>query len=633
MLTQLDVINQCLASMALAPITAGEIAGNPYAQAAEAKLNQNTEDTLAKGWWFNERLITTSLPAGLLRVEGNFGRTLSWRGAALGIYDHTTSAYLSAPYPAKTLGYVDIPFADLPPPLQAYIAALTVVSFQVEFDGSETKMKQLAGEVSRALAVLQEVDRNSRTNFKRLWELLAYGWWFNTVEFTAAPGNAPGTPPLTLSVQGPPQQPLFLNPDTGTMCATWTGQPITSPVARCRAVVQVRPEALPAAAAEWLRKASALDAERESLNPDPRILAELNDQLDRSFASLRRENGERMILREQSREFQARGWWFNTLPLEDCIVDDGVLEASFTTDVNTGAVPLTVQFTAGGSTSADRWLWEFGDGTTSSLRNPQHTYASSGAFSATLTVFRRQEQATSAPFTLNAVPPLGILALDFSASVVDGVSPLIVNFTGTESNPGAGVTLGWDFENNGSIDASGPTATRTYTSSIPLRFTPRLVGTRADDAALASVTKPGFISVTRVIDLNANGGLNVGSSSSVGVTLSGLDPAGVYELSLPPGRLYTAWSPFINDAAAASAGQPPWSSYLEVTRGNVVAAQADIDPRTVRFGVHQQATAEAARLGFGAPTITGYAQYTFWMFDPNPPDDRGGLSVLVRRIS
>lgn len=332
MLTVLDVINQCLASMALAPIASDEVEGNPYAQSAQAKLTQNTVDTLAKGWWFNERLITTTLPDDLLRVEGNFGRTLSWNG--VGIYDHVAGGVIAAPYPAKTLGYVAVPFPDLPPPLQAYIAALTVIAFQAEFDGSETKLKQLAAEVDRALVTVQEVDRNSRVNYKRLWELLAYGWWFNTLEFTAPVGTPAGIPASTLSVQGPPQMPLFLDPVSGAICQTWTARPITTEVERARAIVQVAPEALPPAAAEWLRKASALDYERESLNPEPRVLADLNQQLDVSWAALRRENGERMILREQSRDFQARGWWFNTFPLVD--------EIAAPTLVLTGPTPTSI---------------------------------------------------------------------------------------------------------------------------------------------------------------------------------------------------------------------------------------------------------------------------------------------------
>ena len=628
MLTQLDVINQCLASMALAPITEGEIVGNPYAESAAASLKTVTTDTLSKGWWFNERLLTTDpLPAGLLRVEGNFGRTLSWRGAAEGIYDHTTGAYLTAPYPAKTLGYVDVPFPDLPPQLQAYIAALTLVAFQAAFDGSETKAKQIAGEVARSLSVVQEIDRNSRVNYKRLWELLAYGWWFNTFEFTGVTGPAPGLPPLTLSVQGPPQKPLFLNPVTGALSATWTAAATSETIYRCRAIVQVPPEALPPTAAEWLRLASALDAERESLNPDPRLLAELNDKLDRSFSTLRRENSERVILREQSREFQARGWWFNTLPLEDCIIDDGVLQASFVADGNTGAFPFTVNFTDTSTGGADRWLWDFGDGTTSTLQNPSHEYETGGTFTVTLTAYRRRESSEGTPFDIVVTSPLGPLEVDFTADVTSGQSPLIVTFDAGEV-VGTADTWAWDFENNGSTDSALQDPTKTYATAIPLWFTPKVTAVRLADATVAVKQRDNYISVSSMHNHAAVGigGLN----SSVGFVVSGLLANATYELTLPPGQSYVAFSGYPSDGSAP--GGLAWSSIITITGGPGPGVSFN-DPRSQQVGSDGHATAEAARAAFGAPTITGYTEYSFWIYDNQPGDNRGGISLRLRRIS
>ncbi|MGI4749633.1 MAG: PKD domain-containing protein [Janthinobacterium lividum] len=50
----------------------------------------------------------------------------------------------------------------------------------------------------------------------------------------------------------------------------------------------------------------------------------------------------------------------------------------------TGAVPLTVSFT-NLSSNADSYLWDFGDGTTSTLINPQHLYTTKGSFTVKLT--------------------------------------------------------------------------------------------------------------------------------------------------------------------------------------------------------------------------------------------------------
>ncbi len=63
--------------------------------------------------------------------------------------------------------------------------------------------------------------------------------------------------------------------------------------------------------------------------------------------------------------------------------------AEFTANPRTGVPPLTVQFTdqsTAGSAAIQSYSWDFGDGTTSTARNPMHTYATSGTFSVTLTV-------------------------------------------------------------------------------------------------------------------------------------------------------------------------------------------------------------------------------------------------------
>src|SRR6185436_14105135 len=49
-----------------------------------------------------------------------------------------------------------------------------------------------------------------------------------------------------------------------------------------------------------------------------------------------------------------------------------------------GTVPLTVTFTNLTSGTAGTYLWNFGDGTTSSATNPSHTYTNSGLFTVSL---------------------------------------------------------------------------------------------------------------------------------------------------------------------------------------------------------------------------------------------------------
>lgn len=60
--------------------------------------------------------------------------------------------------------------------------------------------------------------------------------------------------------------------------------------------------------------------------------------------------------------------------------------AGFEATPLSGAAPLAVTF-IDESSGADSYLWDFGDGFTSTAQNPVHVYASSGFFSPSQTVF------------------------------------------------------------------------------------------------------------------------------------------------------------------------------------------------------------------------------------------------------
>ena len=62
-------------------------------------------------------------------------------------------------------------------------------------------------------------------------------------------------------------------------------------------------------------------------------------------------------------------------------------DAAFSSDVATGPAPLTVQFTDASTVPGESsWLWEFGDGSTSTLQNPSHTYNDDGVYTVRLNV-------------------------------------------------------------------------------------------------------------------------------------------------------------------------------------------------------------------------------------------------------
>jgi PKD repeat protein len=66
---------------------------------------------------------------------------------------------------------------------------------------------------------------------------------------------------------------------------------------------------------------------------------------------------------------------------------DDVLDADFTATPVSGAPPLDVEFSDDSTgTTIQSWLWNFGDGETSTAKDPQHTYDAAGLYTVTLVI-------------------------------------------------------------------------------------------------------------------------------------------------------------------------------------------------------------------------------------------------------
>jgi PKD repeat protein len=59
--------------------------------------------------------------------------------------------------------------------------------------------------------------------------------------------------------------------------------------------------------------------------------------------------------------------------------------AAFTASPTSGSAPMTVQFTDQSTNNPTSWSWVFGDGGTSNVKNPSHTYSAIGKFTVSLT--------------------------------------------------------------------------------------------------------------------------------------------------------------------------------------------------------------------------------------------------------
>ena len=133
-------------------------------------------------------------------------------------------------------------------------------------------------------------------------------------------------------------------------------------------------------------------------------------------------------------------------------------EASFSVNETSGTAPVTVTFTdtsEDGSDDIYQWLWEFGDGNTSSLQNPQHDYPIPGTYTVSLTVTSEDGADTETRTDLISVEALPPVAA-FSVSTSAGDAPLTVTFS-DDSSQGTGTInqWTWDFgDGNTSIESS-----------------------------------------------------------------------------------------------------------------------------------------------------------------------------------
>ena len=119
--------------------------------------------------------------------------------------------------------------------------------------------------------------------------------------------------------------------------------------------------------------------------------------------------------------------------------------------------PLLVAFTDLSSTDAVSWFWDFGNGSSSSLRNPSHIYTESGVFSVFLVVTNANgcRDTIFAPELIQLSGPAGEFSF-FPDSV--GCPPYDINFTSIAENV---TNYTWDFGDG--FLGSGETTSHTYT--------------------------------------------------------------------------------------------------------------------------------------------------------------------------
>ncbi len=145
--------------------------------------------------------------------------------------------------------------------------------------------------------------------------------------------------------------------------------------------------------------------------------------------------------------------------------------ASFTADdTSKCAAPLTVKFTNNTTGNASGYLWDFGDGDTSSATNPTHIYIKQGNFTVTLTatnangcedIFEKIKYINIEPVKITKflnLPDTGCIPLTIKPSFLLNISDKIKTYS-------------WDFGDGGTSNVQSPTYTYTKEGFFNVKLT------------------------------------------------------------------------------------------------------------------------------------------------------------------
>ena len=161
----------------------------------------------------------------------------------------------------------------------------------------------------------------------------------------------------------------------------------------------------------------------------------------------------------------------NTKTMEGYIqVTSAAPVANFTAVPRSGKIPLVVQFTGTSTGNITSRLWNFGDGTTSTERNPSHTYQKAGSYTVSLTVTGPGGSGSDTKTVVGFIQVTSVAPVaNFTGTPRSGNSPLAVQFTGTST--GTITTRLWNFGDGTTSTERSPSHTYQKIGSYTVSLT------------------------------------------------------------------------------------------------------------------------------------------------------------------
>ncbi len=170
----------------------------------------------------------------------------------------------------------------------------------------------------------------------------------------------------------------------------------------------------------------------------------------------------------------------------------GSVTANFTSDITSGCSPIVVNFQDQSTGNPTAWVWDFGNGATSSKQNPSTTYFANGTYTVKLTASNAgsSNTVTKTAYITVYLEPLP----NFTVNRRSGCTPTKIQFNDASSSPAGTQIVGWkwDFGDGGSSSQENP----QYIYKTPGSYTVTLTITN-DKGCKKIITKPNLIDATQ----------------------------------------------------------------------------------------------------------------------------------------
>ncbi|MCY7291198.1 MAG: PKD domain-containing protein, partial [Ferruginibacter sp.] len=162
----------------------------------------------------------------------------------------------------------------------------------------------------------------------------------------------------------------------------------------------------------------------------------------------------------------------DTLIKEDYITVYAKPTSNFNGIPRTGCFPLPVSFTdlsTPGSGTISNWLWNFGNGVTSTLQNPVHTYTASGNYTVSLNVTNSFGCTKNFPQPNYITISSGVTAAFTNSAPSSCAAPQTINFQNQSTGTGT-LSYQWLYGDGGTASGFAPPYTYTAAGSYTVQL-------------------------------------------------------------------------------------------------------------------------------------------------------------------